>query len=339
MDSQLVRGVPNWAQTGSVYINEDTRSNNYIYGFNEVFIGSHNMEKNRLNELLMYIYDHIIPDPNVTQTKSTQQTKHNNIINVLQIGSKYCGRIYTITKESRIYNVDDNMNKVYIGSNYNITNVAIKRIILSILRGESGVSAEIKIHNDNTDKSDILSESIKRNNDDIIKLQDGLNNANNEISNIQEYLLHGNNMDVIASGDDYTTNYINDYTTNDNIDDTTNNADNIIDDIINLQSEINSIRLDISNIGNDRADDANAIASIQADAKRKLDIIYNLNESVKNLTDICNEQSRVIEQLKADMTTHIPDAIERAIALHQKYPNLNIVTSQFEIMDGVVIIH
>jgi hypothetical protein len=93
-------------------------------------------------------------------------------------------------------------------------------------------------------------------------------------------------------------------------------------------------------MSDDRANDANAIASIREDAKRKLDIIYNLNESVKNLTTICNEQSDMIGQLKTCVhNKHISDVIEQAIALHQKYPNLNIMTTQFEIIDGLVVIH
>ena len=310
MDSQLVRGIPDWAQNGSVYIKED--SSHHIYGSNEVFVGSHpSMAKNRLNELLMYVHDQI-PEPNVVQVDKSINKSKNNKLKILQIESKYCGRIYTITEESRIYNVDNNMNKIYIGSNYGMTNNALKKLILSILRADSTVYAKVDLQK--VDMA-ILSESVKCHNDDIIKLQDDINNANIEISNLQEYLIGTNNMDVI--GDDDTTN-----------------------DIINLQADISSIRLDISLMSDDRANDANTIASIQEDAKRKLDIIYNLNESVKNLTAICKEQSDMIDQLKTYVSReHVSDVTERAIALHQKYPNLNIMTTQFEIIDGLVVIH
>lgn len=81
--------------------------------------------------------------------------------------------------------------------------------------------------------------------------------------------------------------------------------------------------------------------------------IDDLNESIKNLTDMCKKQSDIIDQLKSDMlsikaNTTVCDSptnvVENTLAMYQKFPGLSIKTVQngktlVEVVDGVIVIN
>lgn len=105
-----------------------------------------------------------------------------------------------------------------------------------------------------------------------------------------------------------------------------------------IKNDISSIRLDIASLGdchnNTTSVINNRLNSIE-DRLLKQDII---NKSVEKLTDM-------VDQLKTDKTPNdTSDTIERALAIHQKFPTLSIKTIHngvtiVEVIDGVVVIN